>query len=43
MEGKTGLYFEKNQPKTPAKLARDEALAEALWRKSAELVQLEAK
>lgn len=40
VEGKTGLYFEKNQPKTCAKLARDDALAEKLWAKSAELVKL---
>lgn len=31
VEGKTGLYFEKNTPKTPAKLARDEALVEQVW------------
>jgi retinol dehydrogenase 14 len=40
VEGKTGLYFEKNQPKSCARLARDEALAETLWAKSAELVKL---
>lgn len=40
VEGKTGLYFEKNKPKTPAKLARDEALAEKLWEKSKALVGL---
>ncbi len=40
VEGKSGLYFEKNQPKTCAKLARDDALAEKLWAKSAELVKL---
>lgn len=39
VEGKTGLYFEKNKPRTPAKLARDEALAEQLWARSEELVR----
>jgi retinol dehydrogenase 14 len=40
VEGKTGLYFEKNKPKDCAALAKDEALAEKLWLKSAELVKL---
>ncbi len=40
VEGKTGLYFEKNKPKECAALAKDEALAEKLWLKSAELVKL---
>lgn len=40
VEGKTGLYFEKNRPKACARLATDEALAEKLWMKSAELVKL---
>lgn len=40
VEGKTGLYFEKNKPKTPSALARDEALAEKLWAKSAAMVGL---
>ena len=40
VEGKTGLYFEKNRPKTCAPLGRDDALAERLWAKSAELVKL---
>ncbi len=40
VEGKTGLYFEKNQPKTPAALARDEALVEQLWQRSAAMVGL---
>lgn len=39
VEGKTGLYFEKNKPRTPGKLARDEALAEKLWTRSEELVR----
>lgn len=40
VEGQSGLYFQKNQPKGVARLARDEALAEALWKKSAALVGL---
>lgn len=40
VDGKTGLYFEKNKPKPCAKLATDDALAEKLWTKSAELVKL---
>ena len=40
VEGKTGLYFEKNKPKECAALAKDEVLAEKLWVKSAELVKL---
>lgn len=38
----TGLYFEKNRPKAPARLARDDALAERLWAESARLVNLPA-
>jgi retinol dehydrogenase 14 len=38
--GKTGLYFEKNQPKTPSRLAQDDALATRLWDESAKLVKL---
>lgn len=40
VEGKTGLYFEKNRPKECAPLGKDEGLAEKLWAKSAELVKL---
>ena len=40
VEGTTGKYFEKNKQKGCAPLARDEALAEKLWVKSAELVKL---
>jgi retinol dehydrogenase-14 len=40
VETVTGEYFEKNKPKPASRLARDEALAEALWAKSAELVKL---
>lgn len=40
VEGKTGLYFEKNKPKECSALAKDEALAEKLWLKSAALVKL---
>lgn len=39
-EGKSGLYFEKNKPKECAPLAKDEALSEKLWSRSAELVKL---
>jgi NAD(P)-dependent dehydrogenase (short-subunit alcohol dehydrogenase family) len=42
VEGKTGLYFEKNRPKVPSKLAQDDALADRLWAASARLVKLEA-
>jgi retinol dehydrogenase 14 len=38
VDGKTGLYFEKNKPKEPSKLARDDALAQRLWDESARLV-----
>ena len=40
LEGKTGLYFEKNKPVDPAPLARDDALAAKLWDESAKLVKL---
>lgn len=40
VEGKTGLYFEKNRPQAPSLLAHDEAMAAGLWGKSAELVGL---
>lgn len=36
----SGEYFEKNRPKKPSRLARDAALGEAMWAKSAELVKL---
>ena len=38
--GKTGLYFENNQPKTPSRLALGDALATRLWDESAKLVEL---
>ena len=38
----TGLFYDKCAVKTPSKLARDEALAEELWQKSAEWVGLPA-
>jgi NAD(P)-dependent dehydrogenase (short-subunit alcohol dehydrogenase family) len=38
--GKTGLYFEQNRPKTPSRLAQDDALAARLWDESAKLVKL---
>ena len=31
VDGKTGLYFEKNAPRTPSALSRDDTLCEALW------------
>ena len=40
VEGKTGLYFEKNRPKVPSRLAQDDALAERLWDASQRLVKL---
>jgi NAD(P)-dependent dehydrogenase (short-subunit alcohol dehydrogenase family) len=40
VEGKTGLYFEKNRPVEPGKLAQDDALAQRLWAESARLVGL---
>ncbi|MDN5882363.1 MAG: SDR family oxidoreductase [Nitrosospira sp.] len=43
VEGKTGLYFENNQPKEPSTLARDDALAGRLWRQSKHLVHLSAR
>jgi len=41
VEGRTGLYFEKDQPRAPALLARDAALAAQLWTESARLVHLD--
>lgn len=35
VQGQSGLYFENNRPDSPAVLARDDALAEALWNASA--------
>jgi len=42
VEGKTGLYFEKNLSKSPSPLALDDALASRLWDRSSELVKLAA-
>ena len=42
LEGRTGLYLEKNQPKQPAPLALDDALAERLWTESVRLTHLDA-
>ncbi len=39
-EGQTGLYFEKNRPRTPSALARDDGLVEQVWRLSASQVGL---
>ena len=41
VEGKTGLYFEKNRPKRPSQLAQDDAIAARLWAESARLVHLQ--
>ncbi len=42
LEGKTGLYLEKNRPVYPSRVAQDEALAEQVWAHSAKLVGLPA-
>ncbi len=42
VEGKTGLYFEKNRPKAPSRLAQDDAVGRRLWDESAHLVKLPA-
>jgi len=42
VEGKTGLYFEKNRPKFPSRLAQDDTVAQRLWDESARLVKLPA-
>jgi retinol dehydrogenase 14 len=36
----SGLYFEKNLPKSPSRLAQDDALARRLWDESVKLVKL---
>lgn len=41
VQGQTGLYFEKNRPRRPSRLAQDDALAARLWNESARLVHLE--
>ncbi len=41
VEGDSGLYFDREQPKEPSEPARDDALAERLWRESARLVGLD--
>ena len=40
VEGKSGLYFEKDAPREPSKLALDDALADRLWAESERLVKL---
>ncbi len=35
----TGLYYDKGQPRKPSRLARDEALAAELWRRSDDFVR----
>jgi retinol dehydrogenase 14 len=42
VEGKSGLYFEKNRPKFPSRLAQDDAVAQRLWDESVRLVKLPA-
>ena len=42
LDGKTGLYLEKNRPVYPSRTAQDEALAEQVWAHSAKLVGLPA-
>lgn len=39
----SGLYFEKNRPKEPSSLARDDALAGRLWAESLRLTHLAGK
>lgn len=36
----SGLYFEKNHPKAPSRLAQDDGVARRLWEESARLVHL---
>jgi hypothetical protein len=38
----TGLYFEKDRVRKPARLAEDDALASRLWSESARLVGLDS-
>src|SRR5207237_5984027 len=40
IDGTTGQYFERNKAKQPSRLARDDAVAERLWKESARLVNL---
>lgn len=42
VEGVTGLYFEKNRPRSPSRLAQDDSVAHRLWDESARLVGLPA-
>jgi len=42
VEGKTGLYFENNHPKTPSVLASDSSVAKQLWERSSKLVKIKA-
>ncbi len=41
VQGWTGLYFEKNQPRLPSRLSRKDGLAARLWTESARLVHVE--
>src|SRR5260221_5217675 len=40
VEGTTGLYFERNRAKEPSQLARDDAVANRLWKESERLVKI---
>jgi retinol dehydrogenase-14 len=40
VEGKSGLYFDKNKPKQPSALALDDKVAARLWNESARLVHM---
>jgi NAD(P)-dependent dehydrogenase (short-subunit alcohol dehydrogenase family) len=39
LASETGLYYDKERPREPSRLAKDPALARALWEKSSEWVQ----
>lgn len=42
VEGQSGLYFDRERVAKPSNLARDDAMAERLWRESERLVGLES-
>lgn len=42
LAGETGLYYDRCRPRTPSVLARDEALAAQLWRRSEDWVGMNA-
>jgi hypothetical protein len=43
VEGKTGLYFEKNRPVSPSSLAQDDGAARRLWDQSLQMVHLQTQ